>query len=308
MMETSETGQGPQRKALVIGASGLVGAHLMRAAPAGWSVTGTFHGHPRPGMLPLDITRPGEARGVAMDLRPDVILCPAAEANVDRCEQDPAAGRRLNHEGLAEVIEAARATGAHLTFYSTDYVFDGEDGPYTEESPVSPINEYGRQKVEAEELVRRHGKHLIARTSGVYGWEPQRKNYVVRLLDVLALGKTMPAWTDQTLTPTWAANLAQMTWDLVDQGATGTYHVCGGEPTQRLAFARLVCEIFGRDPELLVPVEGALPGSVGTRRPRSPALDTSKVRAVLRHCQPAAPRQGLTAMRDDLSGQRADDF
>lgn len=284
------------RRALVLGASGLVGTHLIDALATGWEVTGTYLAHPAPGLVRVDLTEPGAVRALVGELRPEVVLCPASEANVDRCEQDPAGTRRVNVDGTRAVADAAREAGALLVWFSTDYVFDGEGGPYVEDEPCLPVNEYGRQKVECEAIVRALPRHLVLRVSAVYGWERLRKNYVVRLIERVAAGERPKAWTDQVLTPTYAPNLARMVRELVEAGATGTYHACGGEPIDRYAFSRRICEAFGLDPARIEPVTSAQFQPTPTRRPRRPVLLTGKLRAAIA-TPPMPPAEGLAAMR-----------
>jgi dTDP-4-dehydrorhamnose reductase len=289
-------------RVLILGASGLVGSHLLDAFADGWEVTGTCLRHPRPGLVPLNLTDAGAVDALVRDVRPDAILCPASEANVDRCEQDPESTRRVNVGGTRAVADAARARGALLAWFSTDYVFDGERGPYAEDAPCLPVNEYGRQKVACEELVRALPRHLVLRVSAVYGWEWERKNYVVRLIERLTAGERAKAWTDQVLTPTYAPNLARMVRELVEAGVTGTFHACGGAPTDRYTFSKQICEAFGLDAARLEPVTSAEFQPTPTPRPRKPIMRTEKIRAAIR-TQPMTPPEGLRAMRD---GQDSD--
>lgn len=284
------------RRALIIGASGLVGAHLREALLPTWDVIGTWSSHPLPGLVRLDLREPAEILRLAKEIRPQVIFCPAAEAGVERCEADPKATRLVNVDGIRHVREACQSVRAKIVHFSTDYVFDGEAAPYSEESLCCPVNEYGRQKVESELLVRLHPDHLIFRVSGVYGWEPSRKNHVIRIVDRLRAGQRMPVWVDQVLTPTWAKNLADVARELVECDSTGTFHLCGGQPLSRLAFAQAVCRVFELDPALLDPVEGVAPLRESVIRPRNVGLRIDKIRAVIK-TRLLCPEEGLAGMK-----------
>lgn len=285
------------RTALVVGASGLVGGHLMAAFREGWTVTGTYLKQAAPGLRQLDMTDTGATRRLVGEVRPQVVLCPAAEPNVDRCEQEPEATRRVNLGGTGSVLEAARAVGATMVYFSTDYVFDGGRAPYSEDAECRPLNEYARQKVACEEMVRAYPDHVIARVSAVYGWEKSRKNYVVRLIERVRNGERAKAWTDQVLTPTWAPNLGEVMRELVESGARGTFHACGGRPIDRLSFSRLVCTTFGLDPGQVDGVTSDEFQPTPTPRPRDVGLSADKIRAVVR--TPLAPPEvGLVRMRD----------
>jgi len=286
------------RRVLVLGASGLVGSHLAAAfREGGWDVTGTYHRNAAPGLVPLDMTDAEATRALVAELRPEAVLCPAAEPNVDRCEQQPEETRRINVGGTRSIVEAARAAGALIAWFSSDYVFDGAAPPYDEDARCNPLNEYGRQKAQCEELVRSAPRHIVARVSAVYGWEKARKNYVVRLVDRLRQGERAKAWTDQVLTPTFAPNLGRVMRELVESGATGIFHCCGGRPMDRLSFSRLIATTFGLDPLLVDPVTSDEFQPTPTPRPRDVGMRAEKVRGFVR-TPLATPEVGLAAMRD----------
>ena len=128
---------------LLIGASGLVGAHL-RVALTGRDAVVTSHRTPVPDGVALDVTDPAAVAQVLRESRPDVVVVTVTE-HTERCERDPKATRLVNVDGLRRVAEGA--PDALLVVFSSEYVFDGVRGPYSEEDAVAPINEYGRQKV-----------------------------------------------------------------------------------------------------------------------------------------------------------------
>jgi dTDP-4-dehydrorhamnose reductase len=287
------------KTALVIGASGLVGSHLVQELrDRGWSVTGTYNSNARPGLVHLDVTDSAQVVDLVRHVGPAVVIQPGGEAGVDKCEAAPELTRAINVRGTIQASRAAALVGASFVFFSTDYVFDGKAGPYSEDALCRPLNEYGRQKTYTEEALRGYPDHLIVRTSGVYGWESQRKNYVIRLIDLLAAGERMPAWTDQTLSPTSVVNLAQVVTDLVEKGVTGTVHVAGSEPMDRLSFARLICEVFGRNPQLLDARTGTSPHPPGTVRPSLAGLRVDKAQSLVER-KILSPREGLELMRSN---------
>jgi dTDP-4-dehydrorhamnose reductase len=238
---------------LVIGVSGQVGEHLTRAAEAaGGEVVGTFRGCPLSGARPLDIRGREAVRVLVEETRPAVVYLPASLTNVDHCERNPEEGYAINVVGVRHVVEAANAIGARVVYFSSDYVFDGTAGPYCEEDPANPICEYGRQKLIAEHYVALHARDaLIVRTTVVYGWERQSKNFVCRLLNTLRDGGTLRAPLDQIGSPTYAPNLARAIVELVLAGATGIYHVSGPERASRYEFACEAARVFGLDARLI---------------------------------------------------------
>src|SRR6187401_442623 len=127
-------------RALVIGASGQVGAALLRALrERGHHAVGTRAHHERPGLVPLDFTDAGAVERMIGETRPDWVICPAALSHVDYCEEHPDEAFAVNlHAPVAAARAAARA-GAGFVYYSSDYVFDGVGGPFAEDAPPRPL-------------------------------------------------------------------------------------------------------------------------------------------------------------------------
>jgi dTDP-4-dehydrorhamnose reductase len=264
---------------LVIGAAGLVGRHV-RAALADRDVVATFHANPVAGGLPLDITDGDAVRRLITDVRPAIVVLAAADPYVEGCERDPAGTRRLNVDAAATVRDAA--PDATFVVFSSEYVFDGTRLAYREADTVGPLNEYGRQKVALEELARSSPRHLILRLSGVFGDEPRRKNFVWQLVDKLRAGGTFDVPSDQLITPTDAASLGTALRELLDRGATGTFHGGGPEIMGREIFARLVARAFRLDETRIRPRPTAELGLLA-RRPAKAGLADAKLQTVLGH-------------------------
>lgn len=266
------------RRVLVIGAAGLVGAHV-RQAFGGADVVATHHRRPATGTIPLDITRSGEVRELVHRVRPDVIVLAAAEPYVERCERDPVGTRRVNVDGARHVAEAARSVGAALVVFSSEYVFDGTAGPYTEDRATCPINEYGRQKVELEDVARSVERHLICRTSGVFGWEAARKNFVCQLIDRAATGRRLEVPNDQLITPTFARSLAHAVRSLVESGHRGTFNTVGPRIVMRVEFAHMVARAFDLPRTTIYPRPTAELGTAA--RPANAGLSDARLRAAV---------------------------
>lgn len=241
---------------LVIGASGQVGGHLLREGlKQGLPMRGTYHTHAVPGLLSLDIRDQDAVVTMMKDLRPSVVYLPAAYVNVDACELHPEETFLTNVHGTLHVLRAANDQGAKLVYFSSDWIFDGTSGPYREEDVANPLSEYGRQKVIAEHAVALHAADaLIVRTTVVYSWEHQGKNFIVRLLRTLQTGETLNVSEDQIGNATYAPNLVQAVFDLVLQEARGVFHVCGPERTSRYAFAVEAARVFGFSEDQIRPV------------------------------------------------------
>lgn len=280
---------------LVLGAAGLVGSHI-RAALGRGHVVATYHRVEVPDAIPLDITDAEAVRRLMARVRPAAVVIAAAEAHVERCEREPEATRRLNVEAARTVIEEAAALGATVVVFASEYVFDGSSGPYGEDDPTNPINEYGRQKVALERLARSTARHLICRTSGVFGWERGGKNFVCQLVRHLRAGREFAVPSDQAITPTYAPDLATAVVRLLDEGRTGTFHVVGPQVLRRPEFASLVADAFSLPAPLIVPRPTTELGLTAPR-PTNAGLRDDKLRAVL-----GGP---LRAVSDALAQMRA---
>ena len=258
---------GDSSDVLVIGGSGQVGYHLRHAArQRGVPALGTFHTAASTGLRSLDVRDAQAVHRLVGEIAPSTILMPASATNVDRCEEQPRATYAVNVAGLANVIAAANVAAATLVYFSSDYIFDGREGPYDERSPANPICHYGTQKLIAEHLVLGQARDaLIVRTTVVYGWEPQGKNFVNRLLRVLGAGERITVPEDQIGSPTYAPDLADATLELVEDGARGIVDVAGRELVARDEFAREAARVFGHDPALVDGVPTAALGQAAAR-------------------------------------------
>jgi dTDP-4-dehydrorhamnose reductase len=209
---------------------------------------------------------------------------------------DPIATRRVNVNGLQNLLVATAEIGALLVYFSSEYVFDGTKGSYSEDDACAPLNEYGRQKVECERLITTQlDRYLIGRISGVYDWEKQKRNFVVRFIECLGLRQSFKVPFDQLITPTYASNLAQVVRQLVEGGHVGLLNLSGSLSLPRTDFAYIIAGVFDLDASLIKPVPTS-ELKLRAARPHAAGLCTAKVRALL-DFPLAGPREGLEAMR-----------
>jgi dTDP-4-dehydrorhamnose reductase len=239
-------------KLLIVGGSGLVGWNFMRSARAAHhEVAGTYAVHPLPGLTELRLEDAEAAGRLLENFQPDAVICCAAWSWVDGCEGDPARARLENAEQPAQLARLAHGAGARFVYFSTSYVFDGEDGPYTEDAPTRPLSVYGRSKLEGERRIQEAtgGEALIARTMGVYGEEPQQKNFVYQVVRALRSGQPMTIPSDQSGNATPAGDLAAMSLALLTQKASGVWNVAGPDPNlNRRDFALRIAREYRLDP------------------------------------------------------------
>lgn len=279
--EWAERAEAPTR-ALVVGGSGQIGGWLLRfLADRGHQATGTHATRPFPGLVPLDA---GDAPAVVDLIRrekPDVVFYPAGFTWVDGCERDEAKARAINLEQPLFVAQTAAEAGARFVYFSTDYVFDGEAGPYAEDDPVNPLSVYGLAKRDAEtQLADALGDRLLTiRTCWVYGPERQGKNFAYQLVRNLNQGKTATLPSDQISSPSYGPDVARTALLLAEAGASGLINVVGPEVVDRIRFAREVARAFGLDESLIVGKPTAEIGQ-GAPRPLNSGLRIDRLEAV----------------------------
>jgi len=284
------------RPSLVIGASGLVGEHLVNILNSlGRTVIATYHTTPIPHAEPLDICDEVQVGYFLERSGPEVVFLPAAIANVDFCETNPQTTYQANVTGVRNVVDAANRVNARLVYFSTDYIFDGEAGPYSEEAVANPSSEYGRQKLIAEHYVSTvASRFLIIRTTVVYGWERQGKNFIYRLVSSLQQGRPIRVPIDQLGTPTYAPELAASAIELADLDVHGVINIAGSSYIHRYEFALQAARAFHLSEHLIMPV-ATVELNQPAKRPLVAGLITDKASSIL-HKLFLQSREGLEIM------------
>ena len=285
--------------ALVIGASGLVGGCLMSTLKSrGVTAVGTYASRSRAELRRLDILDAAQVEACLAEVQPRVIYLAAALTHVDFCEEHEDQARRINVLGPRVVADAARRAGAKLVFYSTEYVFDGLAGPYDEDAAPHPLSVYGRTKLEAENAIRGIVPDaLILRTTVVFGWDRQSKNFAMQIYDRVQRGLAMTIPEDQIGSPTWAGYLGAASVRLIEKGVSGVVNVVGKDIVTRTEFARALVTLFGGDPELVIPVSTRSLGQKAAR-PLHGGLRTGRLRELLGQ-EPISLEESLERLRAD---------
>ncbi len=204
-------------KILLTGKNGQVGWELQRTlAPLGQVIAVDRQ--------VLDLSKPDSIRSVIREVKPDLIVNPAAYTAVDKAESEPELAMVVNGIAPGIMAEEAKRLGAAMIHYSTDYVFDGKKAsPYTEEDAPGPINVYGKTKLAGERAIEAVGiPHLILRTSWVYGM--RGKNFLLTILRLAQERDELKIVDDQIGAPTWSRMIAEATAQILAQSVLPLPH------------------------------------------------------------------------------------
>lgn len=258
----------------ITGAGGLLGNYLAQTAPRfapDWQPVPLRRAE-------LDLTDFAAVRARFQADRPDAVLHCAAIAHPPVCQREPAAAHRMNVEATRCLAELA--ADLPLLFYSSDLVFDGKRGNYTEADAPNPGSVYAETKVAAEQIVLANPRHTTLRLSLNFGKSPGgNRAFNEMLRNDLAAGKNFSLFTDEVRCPTAALVTARGTWELLQQRAAGLFHLCGADTLSRWDIANL-----------LLPRWPALPGQIqpdtvknyqGPPRPQNSSMVCTKVQRLL---------------------------
>lgn len=235
----------------VVGASGLVGSHCTEVFQNNnWLTLGTHLNYPTSETVHFDplIDNLKEFFSVH-NFTPDAIVHCAALTNVDFCENNVETSHNATVLSTTKIVEFCREAEIPLAYISTDYVFDGKQGPYSEDASVNPLNVYGAHKLEAERLVSSLKRSLILRITNVYGEEIRSKNFIARLMEDLVQQpeKTLNLPYDQFATPIYAGDIAEMVFLLLKDKKNGLYHLGSSDYYSRYHLAVKVSSYFEKN-------------------------------------------------------------
>lgn len=295
-------------KALIVGASGQVGTAIAECLGVG-SWAGTYRDRVFPGGIQFSLQAASQSNSAAENLLSGgdfgvVYLC-AGWTRVDDCEDRPREAFRVNRDGPAAVAAAARAVGAKTVYLSTEYVFDGRSGPYSEDDHPNPINVYGRSKLEGEHsILEIDPDALVVRTTVVFGPETQGKNFAYQLLRALDSGQSISVPADQCSSPTYNRDLAAALIALVDANEKGVFNVVGPEVMDRATLGRRIARTIGSDEGLVLGVDTASLHQTAAR-PLQAGLRTDKLRL---RAPDIRMRPVEEAIRDWLGNQRGENI
>ena len=294
---------------LVTGSNGLLGQKIIYALRKRSDVTciatskGSNRTHAKDGYVfePMDITNHEQVEKVFAQYKPDVVINTAAMTNVDACESKKEECISINVDAVASLIQQCEKFNTQLIHLSTDFVFDGEQGPYLEEDVPNPLSFYAQSKYDAELLLQEGNiPWTIIRTIIIYGVvdDNSRSNVVLWTKNSLEKKQTIRAINDQYRSPTLAEDLADACVNAALKGATGIYHVSGRETMCILDMVKIVADYFQLDDSLILPVSSAELKQPAKRPPVTGFIITKAMRDLDFH--PHTFMEGLAIVKKQL--------
>ena len=258
---------------LVTGASGLLGINFsLHALARGHQVWGTVNHNGLKNspfeVLRTDLCTPGAFARIIDLARPDVIIHTAALAVIDACEAQPDLSRRVNAELPGEIAELTRKKGLQLVHISTDAVFDGIEGNYSEDSLPNPLSTYARHKLEGEKAVLGSNPDAAVARVNFFGWSINGTRSLSEIFyRNLSEGKPIKGFNDIYFCPLMVTDLAILLMDMAAQGLKGLYHVLSPVYLSKYAFGVLIARQFGFDPGLIISTSWKEGGLQAVRSP-----------------------------------------
>lgn len=296
-------------KVLITGSNGLLGQKLIKLLSGKKDVEflATSSGENRVqqyyfNYVSLDITDEKAVEDLLLEFNPDVVINTAAMTNVDACENNREHCWNVNVNAVKHLLKACEKINAKLIHLSTDFVFDGENGPYQESDVPNPLSFYGESKVASEKVLQEsdYQNWAIARTIIVYGIgeNMSRSNIVLWAKGALEEGKPLTIVDDQFRSPTWADDLALGCWLIAEKDARGVFHLSGKDFMSILELVKRVADFFNLDASKITPIKSETLNQAA-KRPPVTGFVLDKANKELGYF-PVSFEEGLALLREEL--------
>ena len=298
------------RTVLITGSNGLLGqklVHQLQDNP-NYKLIATSKGENRVTSITdfiyeqLDITDAVQVKNIFEKYQPDILINTAAMTNVDACEEDKEGCWEMNVTAVAYLLSECEKYETHFIHLSTDFVFDGEDGPYSEEDGPNPLSYYGESKFASEKVLQNseYKNWAIARTIIVYGWVEQmsRSNIVLWAKGALEKGDPINVVDDQFRSPTLAVDLAKGCILIADKGAKGVYHLSGKDLMSILELVNRVADFFKLDKSSISVIKSITLNQAAKRPPKTGFILDKAIQEL--GYNPATFEEGLAIVSQEL--------
>ncbi len=261
-----------KNRILITGASGLLGLNTALEAAKTHTVFGQVNSHSLRTaafeVVQADLLAPSAVERLLDQTQPDWVIHCAALANVDACETDPQQAHQLNTGIPRSLARHVARGGARLLHVSTDAVFDGQRGDYSETDLPNPLGIYARTKLDAERAVLEENPQAIVARVNLFGWSLSGKRSLAEFFfNKLSAGEPCMGFTDVLFCPMLANDLGLLFLDMLDAGLSGLYHAVGSECISKYEFGLRVARAFGLDETLITPRSVADGGLKAARSP-----------------------------------------
>ena len=278
------------KKILIIGANGFLGTNLIQFRDKNkkiyqdcFFIAADLQNTNIEKVIPyyfIDITNHRNTYKKIVEISPDVIILTAAMTNVDQNEIDKDLAVKINTEGPKNVLTACKKIDSKLIFISTDFIFDGKKhGKYIEEDTPNPLSHYAKTKYNAElAIIHSEVEYIICRTAVLYGWNPQKLNFITWVLEKLNNNEKLTIVTNQINNPTYVKNLAEIILKLVEKDTSGIFHTVGKDSLSRYEMALKCVKIFNYNANLIIPINEINQKAL---RPNNASLDITKLKRLI---------------------------
>jgi dTDP-4-dehydrorhamnose reductase len=259
-------------KIAILGASGLLGLKLMRILSKNHEVVGTYLRNSSPELYPLDATDESKVEEFLIKHNPDIVIDTIALTSSVACEKDQELAKKYNYETAKNISRACKKTGSYLVFISSSYIFDGEEGDYSEEDSSEPTNQYGKTKIMAEKEVLNMEKGIVLRIDILYGYNG--KNYNNGILgNILSNKDIFVGNSEQIRQPLFVDDIVEIILSLVVRKQSGIFNVAGPDKISMLDFMRRLEKLMRRKSKIHILKEKELL----VKPLKNSTLDTSKI-------------------------------
>ncbi len=272
----------PKIRVLVVGGSGFLGSYVMEhCARMDLLVFGTSAHARRQTLLTVDISDRAQILEAVKLSRPDCVINCAAMADVDECERNPEMARAVNSVGAKNVAGVCSKNGIRLVHVSTDSVFDGRRGGYSEESEPNPINVYSKTKLEGERFISSTMTDYVITRTSFYGLNGSGRGLLNWIVRGLVESKEMVGFDDVVFNPLWVGDLASCLVELVSTKFRGALNCAGDQVLSKYKFVQVVADALGyRDARIRKGSSADIPFLA--RRPKRTHLLNEKMCALLK--------------------------
>ena len=297
------------KKILITGSNGLLGQKIVQQwkEEQNFELIATARGENRITEITgfqyvsMDITKEENVLEVISEYKPDYVINTAAMTNVDQCEEEQELCLQLNVVAVKNLIKACEKAGSFLLHLSTDFIFDGEEGPYLENAIPNPLSFYGQSKLDAEKLIQESSiKWAIARTVLVYGITEgmSRSNIILWVKNSLEQGKELQIVNDQWRTPTLAEDLAKGCLLICEKGAEGIFNISGKDLLNPYQIAMETVNFFGLDGSLITETDESKFKQKAKRPPKT-GFVIDKAKELLNY-KPKSFKEGIGILAEQI--------